>query len=195
MGAVKEALNITPENWVLWVAGAYALFEFFKHSYGCVEWFCKTFGIETKRQRKQKENEKRLSDVENAIEEIKETSKKNVALFLDHEQQVVGKFTGIRDELVSTFVEELKKLRDRMDEQQAESEAKASRMRIQRFADELYGNVLHSKEHFDLILMDITAYNNYCDTHPDFVNEKTKFAEEIIRDRYEKCMRERTFRG
>ena len=68
-------------------------------------------------------------------------------------------------------------------------------MRIQRFADELYGNVLHSKEHFDLILMDITAYNNYCDTHPDFLNEKTKFAEEIIRDKYEKCMRERTFRG
>lgn len=195
MEALKEVIGTSSREWVLWIAGAYALFEFFKHSYICVEWLCKTFGIETKRQRKQKENEKRLNDVEKAIDEIKETSKKNVALFLEHEQQVVGKFTGIRDELVSTFVGELKKLRDRMDEQQAESEAKAARMRIQRFADELYGNVLHSKEHFDLILMDITEYNKYCDAHPDFINEKTKFAQDIITDRYETCMREHSFRG
>ena len=194
MEALKEVIGTSPRDWVLWIAGLYALFEFFKHSYICVEWFCKTFGIETKRQRKQKEGEKRLNDVEKAIEEIKETSKKNVALFLEHEKQVVGKFTGIRDELVSTFVDELKKLRDRMDEQQAESEAKAARMRVQRFADELYGEVRHSKEHFDLILMDITEYNKYCDAHPDFVNEKTKVAQEVITEQYEKCIKERSFR-
>ena len=78
---------------------------------------------------------------------------------------------------------------------QEESEIKAARMRIQRFADEMYGDVRHSKEHFDLILMDITAYNNYCDAHPGFINEKTRVAQEIIRDRYEKCMREHSFRG
>ena len=48
-----------------------------------------------------------------------------------------------------------------LQEKQVESEIKAARMRIQRFADEMYGEVRHSKEHFDLILMDITAYNNY----------------------------------
>lgn len=65
-------------------------------------------------------------------------------------------------------------------DKQEESEIKAARMRIQRFADEMYGDVRHSKEHFDLILMDITAYNNYCDTHPGFINEKTKVAQDFL---------------
>ncbi len=80
-------------------------------------------------------------------------------------------------------------------DKQEEYEIKAARMRIQRFADEMYGEVRHSKEHFDLVLMDITEYNNYCDTHPGFVNEKTKVAQEIITDRYERCIREHSFRG
>lgn len=75
-----------------------------------------------------------------------------------------------------------------------ESEIKAARMRIQRFADELYSNVEHSKEHFDLILMDITEYNNYCDTHSGFINEKTKVAQEIILDIYEQLLREQKFK-
>ncbi len=77
---------------------------------------------------------------------------------------------------------------------QEETEIKAARMRIQRFADEMYGEVRHSKEHFDLVLMDITEYNNYCDTHPGFVNEKTKVAQDVICEKYEQCMRERSFR-
>lgn len=80
-------------------------------------------------------------------------------------------------------------------EKQEESEIKAARMRIQRFADEMYIDVRHSKEHFDLILMDITEYNNYCDAHPGFINEKTKVAQEVICAKYEQCMRERSFRG
>lgn len=81
-----------------------------------------------------------------------------------------------------------------LQEKQEESEIKAARMRIQRFADEMYGNVRHSKEHFDLVLMDITAYNNYCDTHPGFVNEKTRVAQGIIREKYAECLKERSFR-
>ena len=82
-----------------------------------------------------------------------------------------------------------------LQEKQEESEIKAARMRIQRFADEMYGEVRHSKEHFDLILMDITAYNNYCESHPGFINEKTKVAQDVICEKYEKCLRERSFRG
>ena len=86
---------------------------------------------------------------------------------------------------------------ERMSELQAkqeESEIKAARMRIQRFADEMYENIRHSKEHFDLILSDITVYNNYCDAHPGFINEKTRVAQWIIKEKYEECMRERSFR-
>lgn len=184
-------ITVTGHNWVLWVAGLFALVDMFRWGYGGIEWICKTFGIETRSMRRKKEQAKRLTDVEKSIEEIKDTSKKNVAMFLEHEQAVVGKITGIKDEIVDEFA----KLREKIDDQQAESEAKAARMRIQRFADELYGDIRHSKEHFDLILMDITAYNHYCDTHPGFVNEKTKFAQEIIADRYEQCLRDHTFRG
>ena len=81
-----------------------------------------------------------------------------------------------------------------LQEKMEESEIKAARMRIQRFADEMYGDVRHSREHFDLILMDITAYNNYCEAHPGFVNEKTKVAQDVICGRYEQCLRERSFR-
>lgn len=88
------------------------------------------------------------------------------------------------------FEKKVDALNDRLDE----SEIKAARMRIQRFADEMYENVRHSKEHFDLILADITAYNNYCDSHPGFVNEKTRVAQWIIKEKYEECMRERSFR-
>lgn len=86
--------------------------------------------------------------------------------------------------------EKISELRDLLDE----SEAKAARMRIQRFADEMYIDIRHSREHFDLILMDITAYNHYCDEHPDFVNEKTKVAQGVIKEAYKKCIRDRSFR-
>lgn len=92
-------------------------------------------------------------------------------------------------------VEDLNRRLADLQEKQEESEIKVARMRIQRFADEMYGEVRHSKEHFDLILMDITAYNNYCEKHPGFVNEKTRVAQEVIFEKYEKCMRERSFRG
>ena len=96
---------------------------------------------------------------------------------------VDGKIAGIEQQIS-----------DIQDKQEV-SEIKAARMRIQRFADEMYGDVKHSKEHFDLILMDITAYNNYCEAHPGFINEKTRVAQEVITDRYERCLRERSFRG
>lgn len=98
---------------------------------------------------------------------------------------------------MDTLDNKVVKVDDRVSELQAkqeESEIKAARMRIQRFADEMYCEVRHSKEHFDLILADITAYNNYCDTHPGFINEKTRVAQWIIKEKYEECLRERSFR-
>lgn len=110
---MDEWIVLTEYNWAFWVAGMFALFEFFRWAYGGVEWLCKTFGIETKKMRAAREWQERLVKVEKAIEEIKDTSKHNVDMFLDHERQVVDKFTGIRDELVS----ELNRLHDKMDEQ------------------------------------------------------------------------------
>ena len=110
-----------------------------------------------------------------------------IGRIINHE--LLKKLEGFEKKLEG-FDKKVDALNERMDE----SEIKAARMRIQRFADEMYCDVRHSREHFDLILMDITAYNNYCDTHPGFVNEKTRVAQGIIRKKYEECMKERSFR-
>ena len=108
---------LTKYNWTYWVAGLFALLEFSRWAFNIFEWlFIQTFGIETKGMRKRREDAERLMNTEKAIEEIKETSKHNVEMFLDHERQVVDKFTGIKDEIVS----ELGKLHDKIDEQKEE---------------------------------------------------------------------------
>lgn len=119
MMQMEKWINITEYNWVLWVAGCFALLEFFRWAYGGVEWLFKTFGIETKAMRQKREWQERLTDTEKAIKEIKETSKHNVEMFLDHERQVVEKFTGIKNEIIT----ELTKLHDKIDRQKEEMNA------------------------------------------------------------------------
>ena len=109
---MSQWITLTEQNWAFWVAGAFALFEFFKWAYTGVEWLFKTFGIETKKMRDQQEWMERLEKAEKAIEDIKKNSDRNVTMFLAHEQAVVEKFTGIKDEIVK----ELAKLHEKLDE-------------------------------------------------------------------------------
>ena len=102
---------------------------------------------------------------------------------------------------------EIVQVRDRMDELEKKidqmkiseeekchlKEALAARRRILRFNDELLQKVRHSKEMFDDILKDITDYDNYCRTHPDFVNQKAVFAEQNVGKAYKKCMEDNDF--
>lgn len=47
-----------------------------------------------------------------------------------------------------------------------------ARIRILRANDELRSNVRHSFEYFRQLHQDITDYENYCATHPDFKNNE-----------------------
>ena len=105
-------------NWVLWVAGFFALAEFFRWLFSTKDWFCQRLGIETKKMREAKELRNRLKNAEESIVEIKDTAKKNVDMFLSHEKQAVEQFVGIRDEIVV----ELNKLHTKLDKQQIEIE-------------------------------------------------------------------------
>ena len=101
-----EKLSIITEyNWVLWIAGLFALVELFRWAFGSVEWICKKFGIETKGMREKRKWQDRLSKTEKAIEEIRETSRQNVDMF-----------NGIKDEIIG----EIGKLHDKIDEQKEE---------------------------------------------------------------------------
>lgn len=115
---MDEFITLTEYNWAFWVAGLFALLEFCRWLYSFKDFFLKTIGIKTKGMLQREEYETRLRNVEKAIEEIKETSKHNVAMFIEHEHQVVGKFTGIKDEIVV----ELNKLHDKINQQQEEME-------------------------------------------------------------------------
>lgn len=59
-----------------------------------------------------------------------------------------------------------------------------ARRRILRFADECRLNIRHSEEYFNNILEDIDFYKYYCDTHPNFENEKAIIATSIIKKIY-----------
>ena len=59
-------------------------------------------------------------------------------------------------------------------ETDGENDAKQARRRIIFFADECRRKVKHSEEHFDNVLEDITFYQQYCDAHPKFKNQKAE---------------------
>lgn len=76
---------------------------------------------------------------------------------------------------------------------QDERDAKSARTRVLRFGDELLHDVRHSKEHFDNILQDIREYDNYCDEHPEFENDRMQLTAQLIKDTYRRCMEKHTF--
>jgi hypothetical protein len=71
--------------------------------------------------------------------------------------------------------------------------ASLSRSHILRFGDELLHGVDHSKEHFDQILLDISKYEHYCDTHEDYLNDVAHETIKRIKKTYQKCLEENSF--
>ena len=71
--------------------------------------------------------------------------------------------------------------------------ARQARQRILRFNDEILFNKRHSKEHFDEILDDIDTYEDYCNAHEDYENNKAVLAISTIREVYKECMRDHDF--
>lgn len=62
--------------------------------------------------------------------------------------------------------------------------AESQRYRILRFYDEVCEGRKHSESHFEDILDDIDNYEQYCDTHRDFRNNRGHVAMQYIRDTY-----------
>ena len=75
----------------------------------------------------------------------------------------------------------------------AENDAKQARRRIIAFADECRRGLQHSEEHFDNVLDDITAYNQYCIDHPRFENSKAVLSIRFITEVYDRCKRTNDF--
>lgn len=67
------------------------------------------------------------------------------------------------------------------------------RTHILRFGDEIRMGISHSEEHFDQILLDISRYKRYCETHPQFLNDRAGATITIIENAYKKCLEENKF--
>lgn len=78
----------------------------------------------------------------------------------------------------------VKKEVDTIRDENREIHAKDCRVRILRFADEIYLGQPHSQEHFKQILGDVTHYEKYCDAHPEFENQIAVAAIEQIKEVY-----------
>lgn len=104
-----------------------------------------------------------------------------------HQQSI-----DIRESL-NDLISNLDKKIDKLQCSSDQSMAYMWRYRILRFDDEIRHEEKHTKEHFDQILEDITQYEKYCVTHPDFPNNKAVFAIQNIKSVYRKCTEEGTF--
>ena len=82
---------------------------------------------------------------------------------------------------------------DQSEARQAERDAKMARNHILRFGDEVRVGTRHSKESFGEVLADITAYESYCQAHPEFPNHRTRAAEKFITETYDRCLKEDSF--
>lgn len=94
---------------------------------------------------------------------------------------------------LSGKISEVKTTLDSHIKADAENDARQARRRIIVFSDECRRGLLHSSEHFDNVLDDITAYRNYCAAHPGFKNEKAAHSISYVEEVYDKAKRENTF--
>jgi hypothetical protein len=115
-----------------------------------------------------------------------------LTLFLNRKWQKEDRTTDRLTEL-SEQIEDLQVTLDSHIKADAENDAKQARRRIIVFSDECRRGMLHSSEHFDSILDDITFYRQYCDDHPKFRNEKAAHSIKYIDDVYDKTKRENAF--
>lgn len=66
-----------------------------------------------------------------------------------------------------------------------ENAAMSSRYRILRFDDEIRHKTLHTKEHYDQIIVDIDIYEAFCKRNPDFRNNLAHKAISNIKRMYD----------
>lgn len=92
-----------------------------------------------------------------------------------------------------TKVEAMKTEIDTIRDENREIHAKDCRVRILRFSDEVYLGQPHSHEHFKQILGDITHYERYCESHPEFENQIAVAAIAQIKETYNDRLRKHDF--
>lgn len=159
---------------VLAIAGIYFMYKVFR----VVEkFFRERFELETER-------EEQMQDI---LEQVRQYPK-----WHEQSKQIRSGLKSAIDSL-EVKIDHMSKSVDKLQISNDTGMALTWRYRILRFDDEIRHDEKHTKEHFDQILEDITAYERYCKDHPDFPNDKAKLAIKNIKEVYLRCAKERTF--
>lgn len=105
---------------------------------------------------------------------------------LDKMDQRITELGKKMDDRDSAMTQDIKTLNDEVKALRAEigaNEAREMRGRIIRFADEIRCDQIHSSEHYNELLLDITNYETYCSEHPDFKNNVATEAIRLIKEK------------
>ena len=94
---------------------------------------------------------------------------------------------------LETKVDDLNKKMTNHEAKDEEDKILSKRKDILVFSDEIYNKQYHSKEHFEEILDLIDDYEDYCDAHPNFENNKALIAIQQIKDVYADCLENHKF--
>lgn len=109
--------------------------------------------------------------------------------------EVMKEIGSIKKEMgsVNQEVKCIKKDVEDIREEAKEREATNRRARILDFGDEILHDIDYSKEHWDSVLMDISAYEHYCDDHPHYMNNVAKATIKHIKHMYDKHLEDDSF--
>ena len=114
----------------------------------------------------------------------------------DESNEKINDIVKTSKERYDELIELLGALKENIEKIEAKSEerdAVTARVRILRFMDELLDDKRHSKDSFDQVLTDITDYENYCNSHPDFKNNQTEVTIEYINKTYRERLEKHDF--
>ena len=94
---------------------------------------------------------------------------------------------------IMDMIQTLEEKIDKLDSQMGEDGAITARVRILKFMDELLEGRRHTKDSYDQVMTDITNYNKYCKSHPDFKNNQTASTIEYINKNYQERLEKHDF--
>lgn len=98
---MDEFIKLTEYNWAFWIAGLFALFEFFKWIWTGGEWLISRFGMETKGMRKKREEHELLLKTAENLAELQKKHNSDNDECLRHDDEIRADLKKLTDMFIN----------------------------------------------------------------------------------------------